>query len=62
VGPGWSAGEGRAWRERAGEWAVSGGRGMRARGRERERGESLGQIRPSREGRVFIFSFSFLFS
>jgi hypothetical protein len=64
-GAGRSAGEGTVWREggRTGgwaAWATSGGRGMWAREREVE--ESLGRIRPSREGRGFRFPFSFLFS
>jgi hypothetical protein len=58
VGPGWSAGEGRAWRERAGEWAASGGRGMRARGREREGGE-LGPDSAQPRGKGFYFFFFF---
>jgi hypothetical protein len=48
-------------------WAASGGRGVQARGRERERGGKLGpdtaQPRGGRKGfSFFSFSISFLFS
>jgi hypothetical protein len=61
-GVGRSAGEGRERRtgRHAGDESRGPGGGGARRAGERDRGEDLGQIRPSRRGVPFIFLFLFL--